>query len=183
MLNDLFAGMFYAFFLFKGDPSNPIMCQAKETGHWVLKGVLTEGGTRCYGPFLYTRLSYYSDWIVITTAKERAPILPTLGSRHFTIWTPTEEPKGTPEPILASRVLNFSDTSEDFPFSPDAELQQGSTEVFLNGSPRSQGGSDPLYYDYYNGERHPMTITNRGQPQGLITVSLLLHLLTCSITA
>ncbi|XP_060110321.1 inactive serine protease 54 [Heteronotia binoei] len=166
-----------------GDPGNPIMCQAKETGHWVLKGVLTEGGARCYGPFLYTRLSYYSDWIVITTAKGRAPISPSLGSRHLAIWTLTEEPRGAPEPILASRVLNFSDASEDLPLSADAELQQGSTELFLNGSAKSQGRSEPIYYDYYNGELLPISTAKKGQPQGLIAVSLLLHLLGCSITA
>ncbi|KAL8194562.1 UNVERIFIED_CONTAM: hypothetical protein K2H54_024731 [Gekko kuhli] len=167
-----------------GDPGNPIMCQAKETGHWVLKGVLTEGGTRCYGPFLYTRMSYYSDWIVTSTAKGRAPVFPTLGSRHSAIWTPMEEPRGTPEPILASRVLNFSDDSFDLPLSPDAELQQWGAEGFLNGSARSQGRSDAIYYDYYNGEMLPISSARRGQPQGLVIASLLLLLLlTCSTTA
>nr|XP_056718299.1 inactive serine protease 54 [Euleptes europaea] len=165
-----------------GDPSNPIMCQAKETGHWVLKGVLTEGGTRCYGPFLYTRLSYYSDWIVTTTEKGSDPIYPTLGNRHFAIWTPTEEPRGIPVPILAG--LNFSDASEDQPLNSDAELQEGSTEVFVNGSARLLGKSDnPIYYDYYSGELLPISTAKRVRPQGLIAVSLLLHLLTCSVTA
>ncbi|XP_077166937.1 inactive serine protease 54 isoform X2 [Paroedura picta] len=165
-----------------GDSGNPIMCQAKETGHWVLKGVLTEGGTRCYGPFLYTRLSWYSDWIVTITAKGRAPIFPSLGSRHFAPWTLTEVPRGSPEPIEANRLLDLADASEDLP-SPDAELQEGSAEVFLNGSSRSLGESDTIYYDYYNGELLPISSAKRGQPRGLIAVSLLLHLLTCSVTA
>uniref|UniRef100_A0ACB8EBN6 Uncharacterized protein n=1 Tax=Sphaerodactylus townsendi TaxID=933632 RepID=A0ACB8EBN6_9SAUR len=164
-----------------GEPGNPIMCQTRETGHWMLKGVLTEGGARCYGPFLYTQLSYYSDWIVITTAKGRVPITPTLGRRHFAIWT--EKAREAPEPILASRVLNFSDASEDFPLNSDAERQNGSTEVFLNGSARSQGKSDLIYYDYYSGELLPISTAKRHQLQGLTAVSLLLHLLTCLMTA
>lgn len=172
-----------AFSLFKGDPANPIMCQAKERGHWVLKGLLTEGGTRCYGPFLYTRLSYYSDWIVTTTAKGRAPIYPTLGRSHLAIWTPTEEARGTSELILAIGGLNFSNASEDLRLGSGTELQRGSKEVFLNGSARSLVTSEPIYYDYYGGEQLPISTAKKGQRPGLISVSLLLHLLVCSITA
>ncbi|XP_054856812.1 inactive serine protease 54 [Eublepharis macularius] len=166
-----------------GDPGNPLMCQATETGHWLLKGVLTEGGTRCYGPFLYTRLSHYSDWIVTTTAKGGAPIYPTLGRRDFAVRTPAEEPRGVLEPFLDSRVLNFSKASEDHPLSSDAEPQEGSAEEFLDGPARPQGKSLPVYYDYYSGEQLPISTANRGQPHGLLTVSFLLHLLTCSMTA
>uniref|UniRef100_A0A8C5S4A9 Peptidase S1 domain-containing protein n=1 Tax=Laticauda laticaudata TaxID=8630 RepID=A0A8C5S4A9_LATLA len=57
-----------------GSAGNPVLCEAE--GRRVLKGLLSEGGTRCYGPFLYSRLIYYSDWIMATTAKWRAPASP-----------------------------------------------------------------------------------------------------------
>lgn len=168
--------------LSKGSAGNPVLCEAE--GRWVLKGLLSEGGTRCYGPFLYSRLIYYSDWIVATMAKWRAPASPFPGQRHPAFGGPAEEQAGLLfEPFLSLRALNVSDVSEDpLSLNLSEELEEGSLaplEEPPEGPPEARAKL-PLYYDYYGGELLAISSAKTGQPrglQGLLCVGLLLHLL------
>ncbi|XP_062997554.1 inactive serine protease 54 [Elgaria multicarinata webbii] len=169
-----------------GYSGNPVMCQAVETGQWVLKGVLSEGGTRCYGPFLYTRVSYYSDWVVTTTAKWGAPASPIPGkTRHVGFRASTEELQEILDSFSGERALN-SGSTEDHPGPKLAEQQPKESSQELPAWPANARAQPvPIYYDYYSGEVLPISTAGPGQAWGLgglVSASLLLHLLTCVMT-
>nr|XP_020653552.1 inactive serine protease 54 isoform X1 [Pogona vitticeps] len=157
-----------------GDPGNPVVCQAEETGQWLLKGILTEGGARCYGPFLYTKVSCYSEWIVSTTAQWGDPLSPISGRRRSAFQTPMEQRKGAAKPFLEQTALNSSDIQLGLNWTQ--EPREDSHELPAQpGEPR--GRSDIVYYDYYGGELVPISTAVSGQPwrlQGLISASSLL---------
>ncbi|KAH0619425.1 hypothetical protein JD844_000039 [Phrynosoma platyrhinos] len=142
-----------------GYPGNSVVCQAQGTGQWVLKGVLTEGGARCYGPLLYTRVAYYSDWIVDTTARWGSPVIPIPLRRHFA--SQAEHRQEMFEPFLDEEALS---ASEDL-------LGLNGTEWFNasnQGPIESRAKSAPIYYDYYSGETYPISTATVGQlPWGI----------------
>ncbi|XP_044515295.1 inactive serine protease 54 [Gracilinanus agilis] len=65
-----------------GDPGDPVMCQVKKTNQWILNGIQNEGGRSCVGPFLYTKLSYYNNWISKTIKKEGLDFCPIFSWRE-----------------------------------------------------------------------------------------------------
>ncbi|XP_039209564.1 inactive serine protease 54 isoform X2 [Crotalus tigris] len=161
-----------------GSAGNPVLCEAE--GRQVLKGLLSKGGTRCYGPFVYSRLIYYSDWIVATTARWRAPASPFPGQRYQAFGGPAEEREGLLfEPFLDLRALNVSDASED-PLSLELSEELEESGLGPPKEPIEARVKLPLYYDYYGGELLAMSSAKPGHPwrlQGLLCMGLLLHLL------
>ncbi|XP_045389262.1 LOW QUALITY PROTEIN: inactive serine protease 54 [Lemur catta] len=61
-----------------GEPGSPMMCQLEKVNLWVLRGILTHGGEKCPGLFLYTKVEEYSNWIIYETRMAGLP----LPSRH-----------------------------------------------------------------------------------------------------
>ncbi|KAM3920336.1 inactive serine protease 54 [Leptodactylus fuscus] len=53
----------------------PVLCQVKRKRPWLLVGVLSGAGMSAYVPVLYTRTSYYSDWISSRTTEAGLPFI------------------------------------------------------------------------------------------------------------
>ncbi|XP_034644702.1 inactive serine protease 54 [Trachemys scripta elegans] len=161
-----------------GDPGNPVMCQAKGTGGWVLNGVLSQGGMRCYGPFLYTKVAYYSDWISATTADAGVPIYPTFARGRSAFQAPTEDLGGSSE--SAEKVFRSSVIAEAGSDRGQAKQRLKDIQPAQEGLARAYSKSDPVYYDYYSGETLPISQGTLHLPQILTEMSagfLLLGLL------
>ncbi|XP_025032264.1 inactive serine protease 54 [Python bivittatus] len=163
-----------------GSAGNPVLCEAE--GAQVLKGVLSEGGARCYGPFLYSQVIHYSDWIVTTTAKWGAPASPFPGQRYSAFAAPVEEHEGLLfEPFLELRALDASNALEN-PLSLNLSEKLNESSLGLPEGPAESRVNPPLYYDYYGGELLPPSSAEPGQPQGLralIGMGFLLRLRAC----
>uniref|UniRef100_A0A8C3S0P5 Serine protease 54 n=1 Tax=Chelydra serpentina TaxID=8475 RepID=A0A8C3S0P5_CHESE len=157
-----------------GDPGNPVMCQAEGTGHWVLNGVLSPGGMRCYGPFLYTKVAYYSDWISATTAAAGVPVYPTFARGRSAFRAPAGDLEGSFEP--AEKVFPSSVISEAGSDHGQAKQQPKDIKPTQEGLARFYSKSDPVYYDYYSGETLPISKGSLRQPQILTEMSIFLLL-------
>ncbi|XP_074929935.1 inactive serine protease 54 [Chelonoidis abingdonii] len=161
-----------------GDPGNPVMCQAKGTGAWVLNGVLSQGGMRCYGPFLYTKVAYYSDWISATTADAGVPVYPTFARGRSAFQAPTEDLEGSFE--SAEKVFQPSVIAEAGSGRDQAKQRPKDIKPAQEGLARAYSKSDPVYYDYYSGETLPISQGCVHLPPSLMEMSsafLLLGLL------
>ncbi|KAM4614097.1 inactive serine protease 54 [Discoglossus pictus] len=76
-----------------GKQGNIVSCQVTENNLWVLAGMLTSGGMMDYGPFLYTRTSFYVDWITNQTSEAKEPFHPTIIINKLE-YSPTDAPEG-----------------------------------------------------------------------------------------
>ncbi|XP_074067381.1 inactive serine protease 54 [Macrotis lagotis] len=160
-----------------GDPGNLVMCQAKKTSLWILSGILNKGGMSCSGPFLYTKLSYYGDWISKRIMKEGVNLCPIFrwqelpftpskllkSPQAFSIPPPsspreiqskiqTGQAHSKPTPIKKVTSLKGKQASE----SPELEYQENKVERAGLGD-----SVEPMYYDYYSGEVMPISGQDR----------------------
>ncbi|XP_074865224.1 inactive serine protease 54 [Carettochelys insculpta] len=159
-----------------GDQGNPVMCQAKGTRIWVLNGVLSQGGMRCYGPFLYTKVAYYSGWISATTAEAELPIYPMFPRGHSALQAPAGDLESSAEP---AEVFHFSVISEGRADHGQTNQQAKDIKPAEGGLARSYAKSDPVYYDYYSGETLPISQGSLSQPQPLAEMSAVFLLISC----
>ncbi|XP_010615498.1 inactive serine protease 54 isoform X2 [Fukomys damarensis] len=171
-----------------GEPGSPMMCQLQHLDLWVLRGILTHGGEKCPGLFLYTKVEDYSDWIT-SMARRAGPPLSSL--RH---WEKLIHFSHHRLPAVVTQKAY----SEQGPVRwPQSYFQgQRNSTVHLQGtnSSSSRGGPDlrvkglqkpdssakltvqPMYYDYYGGDvgKMPFADQDRVQPQEIILVSFML---------
>uniref|UniRef100_A0A8C8ZNJ2 Inactive serine protease 54 n=1 Tax=Prolemur simus TaxID=1328070 RepID=A0A8C8ZNJ2_PROSS len=168
-----------------GEPGSPMMCQLEKVNLWVLRGILTHGGEKCPGVFLYTKVEEYSNWIIYETRMAGLPLsslhhwekLISLSHRRShaakTQSTPAgldylrrSQPyfQGQRKSDMSLQRTNSSRDRLDF-------KEKGVQESGRSPEPAIQ----PTYYDYYGGEAGSAAGQNRlHQPQEIILVSFVL---------
>nr|XP_027833698.2 LOW QUALITY PROTEIN: inactive serine protease 54 [Ovis aries] len=171
-----------------GDPGNPMMCQLKEMSLWVLRGILSQGGEKCPGLFLYIRVEDYSDWITSKTRKTSSPLssfhhwenpspLPRYSSRDLVTqrkqarlsqlaWPRLSFQGQERSTVLSTRSLPDNGTQMSLDFGEKGRREPGSSEMAIQ----------PMYYDYYGGEfmahAPPSGQTRLHQPQEITLLFL-----------
>ncbi|XP_006878978.1 PREDICTED: inactive serine protease 54 [Elephantulus edwardii] len=144
-----------------GDPGNPMMCQLPKSDLWVLRGVLTQGNNKCSGPFLYTKVEDYSDWIKEESEKVGPALYPlsnwekmpphSSGLRDLMTQrsqAQNSSAKGHQEQRRGtSRPPSHLGTAKEPGSSPHSR-QKGLRET----GRVSEIAMQPMYYDYYSGE-------------------------------
>ncbi|KAJ8792007.1 hypothetical protein J1605_020209 [Eschrichtius robustus] len=146
-----------------GDPGNPMMCELKELNLWVLRGILSQGGEKCPGLFLYIKVEDYSNWITSKTKKTSPP----LSSFHH--WeNPIPFPSHSSRDVVTQKKhAGLSQVGRSQPhFQGQKRATVHSWSQMANGTPvsldfrekglresdKSEVAIQPMYYDYYGGE-------------------------------
>ncbi|XP_007468391.1 PREDICTED: inactive serine protease 54-like [Lipotes vexillifer] len=146
-----------------GDPGNPMMCELKELNLWVLRGILSQGGEKCPGLFLYIKVEDYSNWITSKTKKTSPP----LSSFHH--WkNPIPFPSHSScDVVTQKKHAGLSQVGRSQPyFQGQKRATMHSWSQMANGTPvsldfrekglresdKSEVAIQPMYYDYYGGE-------------------------------
>ncbi|XP_023980942.1 inactive serine protease 54 [Physeter macrocephalus] len=145
-----------------GDPGNPMMCELKELNLWVLRGILSPGGEKCPGLFLYIKVEHYSNWITSKTKKTSPPLssfhhwknlIPFLSHSSRDVVTQKKHARlsqvGRSQPHFQGQkratMHSWSQMANGTPVSLDFR------ENGLRESDKSEVASQPVYYDYYGG--------------------------------
>ncbi|KAL2762352.1 inactive serine protease 54 isoform 2, partial [Daubentonia madagascariensis] len=175
-----------------GEPGSPMMCQLENLNLWVLRGILTHGGEKCPGLFLYTKVEDYSDWIMSETKTAGLPLSllhhweKTISFSHHRSHAAT-----TQNTYSALDYLGWSQSYFQEPRKSNMHFQQtnssrdgldfrekGIKELGKSSEPAIQ----PMYYDYYGGEVGSVAGQNRlHQPQEIILISFVLVFFCSSV--
>ncbi|KAM5297766.1 inactive serine protease 54 [Glossophaga mutica] len=170
-----------------GDPGDPLMCQLQKSHLWVLRGILTEGGDRCPGLFLYVKVEGYSNWI---SSKTRTPSLPLSAMYHWE--NPAPFHSYLPYATMAQKKYSGLDqvtwtqtqlqgqenttavTSEPEISSEENEDLEGKDAREMGSL--SEAATQPEYFDYYReqqaGEDEDLSGQDRLlEPRGMILFS------------
>ncbi|XP_032470703.1 LOW QUALITY PROTEIN: inactive serine protease 54 [Phocoena sinus] len=146
-----------------GDPGNPMMCELKELNLWVLRGILSQGGEKCPGLFLYIKVEDYSNWITSKTKKTSPPL---SSFHHWKNLIPFPSHSSC-DTVTQKTHAGLSQVGRSQPhFHGQKRATMHSWSQMANGTPvsldfrekdlresdKSEVAIQPTYYDDYGGE-------------------------------
>lgn len=138
------------------------MCQLQGLDLWVLRGILTQGGEKCPGLFLYVKVEDYSDWITAKTQTDS--LLPLSMFHHYHHHQENAAPaEGPSAPTMETQLqepANMSIFLARSPWPENSSLEGAESRgkgVRDSGSSPGDGegegeeeAAQPTYYDYYS---------------------------------
>lgn len=137
-----------------------MMCQVKNLDVWVLRGILTYGGSLCPGLFLYTTVEEYSDWIMAKAKKAGLPLYPLNPWEKLVPEFSFDESNNALTTNVYS-VRSYSEWPQSYSQGQSMSTvydqpTQKEQNFRANGLQKSDWPSkvavQPMYYDYYGGE-------------------------------
>ncbi|KAM6177436.1 inactive serine protease 54 [Erethizon dorsatum] len=163
-----------------GEPGSPMMCQLQDLDLWVLKGLLTQGGDKCPGLYLYTKVEDYSDWITSQASRTG----PHLSSLHH--WEKLIHFSHHRFPAFVTHQQDHVEWTQSYlqgQRKSIVHLQQANSSSSRHGLDHRVKGlqqpdssaevaPQPMFYDYYGGEARKMSFAGQDtvQPQEIILV-------------
>ncbi|XP_012369025.1 inactive serine protease 54 isoform X2 [Octodon degus] len=170
-----------------GEPGSPMMCQLQGLDLWVLRGLLTHGGEKCPGFYLYTKVEDYSDWITSQASMAGPP----LSSLH--LWEKLIHFSHHRFPAVVTQAtysqqghVGWSQSYPQGQRKPSVHLQQVNSSSSRHGPDHRVKGLQqadssaemalhPMYYDYYGGHAGKMSFAGQDtvQPQEILVLFML----------
>nr|KAF6407835.1 serine protease 54 [Molossus molossus] len=180
-----------------GDPGNPLMCQLQGSDLWVLRGLLSQGGEKCPGLFLYIKVEDYSKWI---TSKTNMNSLLLSAFYHRENSVTSYSPSTPTTAVTQEQYSTLSQVSWTETQSQTQLQTQTEVTIFMAGTPWLENSSEESiesrgkgitelgsisessvqsthysYYDDHVGEGESVSHQNGlHQPQAMILVSSVL---------
>ncbi|KAF6288873.1 serine protease 54 [Rhinolophus ferrumequinum] len=170
-----------------GDPGNPMMCQLQQLNLWVLRGILSQGGEKCPGLFLYIKVEDYSAWIMSKTRTTGLPLssfhhwLNSVPFSSYSSYVAVTMKKYSRRGQVAWPQLHFQGqrgaTIPSWPTRSSRESLDFSVKSGRGSGRSPELAVQPVYYDYYGGEAGSISGQNGlHQPQEMVLFFLCLFL-------